>query len=157
MHAQNLSQIGNYLLGLLILVAIIIVPIIFFQGTLWASEHLLEPLINLGWIVFAINIIIFLPVSIVKKWRAFSGISIFISSYLFGAILYFSGFIISYSIWGVTALVIGLFLLGVGVVPIALLATLVHGLWIPFFIMVALCVLTYGSRMIGITLAASSE
>ena len=50
---------------------------------------------------------------------------------------------------GALAVYIGLFLFGVGVVPIAMLATLFKGMWSTLGELVFLTILTYGARLVG--------
>lgn len=57
------------------------------------------------------------------------------------------------ALWGVVAVVIGLILLGVGVVPIAMLATLLNGMWAELGMLAVAVVLTYGFRTLGAALA----
>jgi hypothetical protein len=79
--------------------------------------------------VFAIDLIIVLPISLLKKAKGISGTILFFSSYLFGMQLWLSGLMLSLQIWGIWAVIIGLLFFGVGVVPIAMIATLVTGKW----------------------------
>ena len=52
---------------------------------------------------------------------------------------------------------IGLFLAGVGVVPIAMLATLIKGMWGPLIELVLLTIMTFASRIGAMSLAESLE
>lgn len=60
-------------------------------------------------------------------------------------------------LWGGIAVFIGLFLLGVGVVPIAMLATLFNGMWSTLGELFLLLILTFGSRFLGIYLVEKYE
>jgi hypothetical protein len=57
----------------------------------------------------------------------------------------------------VGAVFIGLFLAGVGMVPIAMLATLIKGMWGPLIELVLLTIMTFGSRIGAMSLAESLE
>ena len=80
-----------------------------------------------------------------------------IASYVFGATLWMEGLLLTLAIWGVGAVVIGLFMAGVGVVPIAMLATLLKGMWAPLIELVVLTVMTFASRIGAVSLAGSLE
>jgi hypothetical protein len=67
------------------------------------------------------------------------------------------GLLLTLAIWGVGAVFIGLFLAGVGVVPIAMLATLLKGMWGPLIELVLLTIMTFGSRIGAMSLAESLE
>lgn len=60
--------------------------------------------------------------------------------------------LVALAIWGVPGVVIGLLLGGVGVVPVAMLATLTHGMWEPLAELAGLVVLTFGSGILGLWL-----
>ena len=66
-------------------------------------------------------------------------------------------FLYTLSIWGFVALFIGLFLLGVGVVPVAMLATLLNGMWMPLISLLLLTIMTIASRAGALSLAMSLE
>ena len=51
------------------------------------------------------------------------------------------------STWGTFAVILGLLVAGIGVVPIAMLAALTHGEWMILLELVILTVLTFGCRV----------
>ena len=65
--------------------------------------------------------------------------------------------LISYTIWGVTGIVIGLLLGGIGVVPIAILATLFNGMWSMVGQLLLVTAITFGTRFLGIWVIMKSE
>lgn len=154
---DKLKEMAGMAFGFFVFIAILSLPLVFIMGAAWASKNLLGPLIIVGWILLAINIVIFLPLSIFKRLRGFTGGSIFFSSFLFGLVAWLLGFILTYSIWGAWAVVIGILFLGGGVVPIALLATAINGYWDPFLTLLVVSVLTFGARIIGLLIAESGE
>lgn len=155
--AEKLKQMAGMAFGLLMLIAILSLPLVFFMGAAWASKNLLDPLIALGWILLAINIVVLLPLSIFKRLRGFAGTGIYFSSFVFGLVAWLLGFILTYSIWGTWAVVIGILFLGGGVVPIAMLATAINGYWDPFFTLLVVTILTFVARIIGMLVAESGE
>lgn len=154
---EKLKEMTGMIFGFLILIAFLSLPLVFFMGAAWASKNLLGPLIVIGWILLAVNIVILLPLSIFKWLRGFTGGGIFFSSFLFGLVAWLLGFILTYSIWGAWAVVIGILFLGGGVVPIALLATAINGYWDPFFTLLVVTALTFSARTIGMHIAESGE
>ncbi len=154
---EKAKALGGMLLGIAIFVCVLALPVVFIMGAVWASEHLLQPLIVIGWIALAVNILILLPLSIFRPLRGFTGSGMFLSSYIFGLVSWLLGFVLTYALWGLWAVVIGILFLGGGVVPIALLATLFKGLWEPFFTLIVLTVITFGSRVGGLLIASSSS
>ena len=154
---EKIKEMAGMAFGFLVFIAILSLPVVFFMGAAWASKNLLGPLIVIGWILLAINIVIFLPLSIFKRLRGFTGGGMFFSSFIFGIVAWLLGFILTYSIWGTWAVIIGVFFMGVGVVPIALLATAINGYWDPFLTLLVVSALTFGARIIGLLIAESGE
>ena len=65
--------------------------------------------------------------------------------------------IVTYALWGGFGLFIGLMLGGVGVVPLAMLATLFKGMWSVFGELILMIVVTVGTRMLGLFLATKAR
>jgi hypothetical protein len=153
----KIAEFSSMIFGIVIFLAILSIPILLILGSTWAAKNLLQPLIVLGWIVVAIDILILLPLSLFKGLRGFSGTAIFISSFLFGLVTWLLGFILTYAIWGLWAVIAGVLFFGGAVVPFALLATLFNGMWEPFFTVIILVALTFGARIIGILIAERGQ
>jgi hypothetical protein len=151
-----LKTLGSFALGACIIVAICAASFLFLRGAVWASEHLLEPLIRIGWWVLAADVLLALPLSIFRRTRVVAAVTLLYSSFVYGLIAWLTGFVITYNYWGVFGVVMGLFFGGVGVVPFGLLASAFHGRdgFVP---LLALIVLTFGSRIVAFLLAASAE
>ena len=143
-------------MGALLIVGITIAAVFIF-GAAWASAKLLPWFSILTWIAFGLVVFIILPLGIPRATRGFSSVALFIASYVFGATLWMEGLLLTLFIWGLGAVFIGLFLAGVGVVPIAMLATLLKGMWSPLIELVLLTIMTFGSRVGAMSLAESLE
>lgn len=154
---EKFKSLGSVLLGIGIFIGIILLAAFLIEGGVWLSEILYPWLTIISAIAFFVSILILSPLAFFKKSRGFSGLGFYIVSYIFGASLWVWAFLLTYALWGATALLIGLFLAGVGVVPIAMLATLFHGEWSIFGQLVLLLIFTIGSRMLGIYLADKAE
>lgn len=135
----------------------IVIVTAFILGGVWISKYLLPWLTIISIIVFAIVVFVLLPLAIPRSTRGFSSISIFIASYVFGTTLWMFALWLTYFTWGIFAVIIGLVFFGVGVVPIALLATLFNGMWEPFFTLVSLALATFCCRMGALSLAESLD
>lgn len=158
MSVKDLATgLGGLLLTLAIVAVGIVIVILFYYGAAWASAKLLPWFSLLTWVAFGIVVFILLPLAIPRATRRFSSVAMFIASYVFGATLWMTGLLLTLSIWGITAVIIGIILGGVGVVPIAMLATLVHGYWLPLVELVLLTVATFGCRAGALSLRLSLE
>ena len=127
-------------------------PFFIIKGGIWLSAILYPWLIRISGIAFLICLIILAPLALIRKTREFSGAGFYIASYIFSANLWVWAFLLTYEIWGVTGLIIGLMIAGVGVVPIAMLASLFNGEWSIFAQLILLLILTFGLRTLGLHL-----
>lgn len=150
-----LKRAGIGVLSIALVLALVALPVLFIKGGLWAADRFLPVLIDAGWIVLAIDLLA-VVVSIIPHVRPLTGSTLLLSSYLFGVILWLLGLVLTYYLWGLFAVIVGLFVMGIGVVPIAMLATIVKGMWEQFLTLAVLTVLTIGTRLIGIMLASKS-
>lgn len=130
--------------------------LVFAKGATWVATNMLSPLVRTGWIVLIVDVAVLLPLSAIRGLRSITGIGLMMSSYLFGLILWMTALLETYLIWGMAAVVVGLLLLGGGIVPIALAATIWNGLWDEFLPLLALIALTFGFRGAGYAIASSA-
>lgn len=115
-------------------------------------------LLPVSWIGVVIVVVILLPLAIFKATRGFAGIGILFSSYVFGITTWFLGTAVTFATWGWPAVIIGLLLGGVGVVPIGILAAFISlgqpPLGVSLIIMV---VIVFAARIAGMSLAEAAE
>lgn len=154
---DTLAGLGGLLIGGAFLVVAAAIAGVFIFGAAWASTKLLPWFSVLTWVAFGLVVFILLPLAIPKATRGFSSVALFVASYVFGATLWMEGLLFTLAIWGVGAVFIGLFLVGVGVVPIAMLATLLKGMWGPLVELVLLTIMTFGCRIGAVVLAESVD
>jgi len=152
-----LESIGGFIIGIAIFLGMFFLAMFFIKGGLWLSTKVLPWLSVVMWLVFALDILIILPLGIFKKTKGASAIGLIVSSYVYGLTLWFWAFLLTYIIWGAVAVFIGLFVAGVGVVPIAMLATAIKGEWAITGQIVLLLVLTFGSRILGLYFAQQAD
>ena len=154
---EVLIGLGGLLIwGAFAVIAVMVVTV-FYYGAAWAGVHLLPWLSILSWVTFGFVVFIVLPLAIPKVTRGFSSIALYIASYVFGVTLWMEGLLLTLGIWGFTAVIIGIVMGGVGVVPIAMLATLIERMWFPLVELVLLTILTFGGRAGALSLAYSLE
>ena len=146
---EKLKNVGWVVAGLGLLVAIALLVILFIHGGAWVAEKIYPWLVGIFSLALSIFTFVLLPLSIFRKTRAFAGNWMIIASWVFGVTLWVWGLILTYHLWGALAVYIGLFLFGVGIVPMAMLATMFKGMWSTFGELVFLIILTFGSRLAG--------
>lgn len=150
-----LKSISGILLVIAIFLGVIVATVLFF--TFGAKvAFTISPFVNwLAGILFVSNLVL-LVFALIPKARGAIGLIIYISSYLYGLSAWIYGLAVTLALWGWLAVIIGMILGGIGVVPIGLLATMFHGEWSIFWTLLFTAVLTYGSRIVGHTLVNSS-
>lgn len=144
--SNKLKDAGTWLLGIVALLAILAIPALFLAGAEWLSERLLPWFILASTLALVFVVFVALPLSVFRRCRGFTAIASLVASYVFGATLWMWALLLTLALWGTWAVVIGLFMMGVGVVPIAMLATLFKGMWSILGQLVVLIVLTFGCR-----------
>ena len=146
---EKLKNVGWGVAGLAFFVAIALLVALFIHGGAWLGERIYPWLVGISSIALTVLIFVLLPLSFFRTTRAFAGNWMIIASWVFGVTLWVWGLILTYHLWGALAVYIGLFLFGVGIVPMAMLATMFKGMWSTFGELVFLIILTFGSRLAG--------
>jgi hypothetical protein len=143
--------------GLIIFLGLMLLPLLVILGGVWLSGVLYPFLVSIFSITFIVSIFILLPLGIFKKTRLISSNGLLIASYVFGTTLWVWSFLLSYALWGFLGLLIGLFIAGIGVIPIAVLATLFSGEWAIFGQLILLVFVTFGSRIFASYIGEEEE
>lgn len=154
---DTLAGLGGFLIMGAFLVVGLAIAGVFIFGAAWASTELLPWFSVLTCIAFAVVVFTLLPLAIPRATRRFSSVALFIAFYVFGATLWMEGLLLTLGLWGLGAVFVGLFLAGVGVVPIAMLATPLKGMWGALVELVLLTIMTFGSRIGAMSLAESLD
>lgn len=148
--SKGLKSIGGFLIGIALLLLSIFTAMLLVKGSVWIGAKVLPWLFIIMWIVFVIDIFIILPLGLFRKTKRVSGAGFVLSSYVYGATLWFWALLIAYFTWGALAVLIGLVMAGIGVVPIAILASIIKSQWATLWQIILLIVLTFGSVALGL-------
>lgn len=152
-----LKGLSGALIALVAVAALIFLAALFIKGGAWVSAVVL-PFVNLlSWIAFFLTILVLLPLSFFKKTRPFAGFMLMTASYVFGLAAWLKGFLWAYNIWGVVGVLIGVFLFGVGVVPVGALALLLNGMWEPLFALLLTVGTMYACRTCSVYVLTKAE
>ena len=152
-----LKSIGGYAIGIGIFLGLMFLAMFLIEGGVWLGAKVLPWLSIIMWLVFALDILIILPLGIFEKTKGASAIGLVVSSFVYGLTLWFWTLLLTYLIWGTVAVFIGLFIMGIGVVPIAIIATAIKGQWAITGQIIMLLVLTFGSRALGFHFAQRAQ
>jgi hypothetical protein len=154
---EKIRNLGWGLLGIIIMIGLFLLALFFIKGGLWLSATIYPWLVSISGITFAISLFILLPLALFKKTRNVSAIGLLIASYIFGATAWSWSFLLAYVFWGFLGLFIGLFFGGVGVVPIAMIASMFKGEWGIFGQLVLVVIMTFGVRFLALYIAEKAE
>ena len=154
---ERLKGGGAILFGIASFIALLLVIALLINGGVYLGERIYPWLVKISGITLVVVLFLLLPLALFRRTRNFSGWGLSIASWVFGATLWVWGLLLTYQLWGWIALIIGLFLLGVGVVPIAMLATLFNGMWSTLGELVLLTAITFGIRLAGAFVLAKAE
>src|SRR5205807_38102 len=104
-------------------------------------------------VAFLFTALILLPLSFVLGTRKFASMGLLIASFIFGASTWLIGFTVTYDYWGILGVIIGIVMGIVGIVPLGMIASLLHSDWVSLAFLCGGLVLTYGARMSAFGLA----
>ena len=125
-------------------------------GAVWVGEKSFAWLLKIYELAMGVCLLI-LPLLFFRSARAFVGLTYVYASYVFGLTTWVWSLLLAYSYWGWIGLVIGLFLMGVGVFPVALLACIFHGNWSTTWQLLVAGILIYVARGLGVYFASLGE
>jgi hypothetical protein len=83
----------------------------------------------LAYAIFVIGGLLGLAIRPIRGW---CGLALYFASAAIGLDIWGWSIVTVHALWGTVAVIVGLLLLGVGVAPMALLATAFHGEWVTF-------------------------
>lgn len=153
-QAKNAASV---VLGFAILVGMSAIGIALLTGAAAFSVWVLKWTFPAFTITFLLSLILLAPLSLIPPTRGFSAIGFMVASFAFGAIPWIWGMAYTYSVWGLFAVIVGLVLLGVGVVPIAMFAALVHGDWSNLGLFLITAAIMIGCRVLANWLAQKAD
>ena len=126
---ERLKGGGAILFGIASFIALLLVIALLINVGVYLGERIYPWLVKISGITLVVVLFLLLPLALFRRTRNFSGWGLSIASWVFGTTLWVWGFLLTYQLWGGFALFIGLIFLGVGVVPLAMLAILFEGMW----------------------------
>jgi hypothetical protein len=137
-----------------VLAALVFITLLFLQGGVWLGEKVLPWLQRFSAATLIVVALVFLPLALFWRTRRFAARGMLSAASVFGMTLWLWGLVLTYNLWGGAAVLLGLFLLGVGVVPMAMIATLLAAMWPTLGKLLLLGLLTIATRRFGLQLLA---
>ncbi len=144
-----LKNLKNLFIGFIILIGMFLLCIMHLAVLIRFADFFLTWLGWFPWIVFVFNLLILLPLGFFEKTRNYAGIGMIISSVFFFLLISLEGICVTYAIWGALGVYIGLASLGIGIIPIAVLALLVNGAFCDLLALIIFLAFAYGTKLGG--------
>lgn len=154
---SKLKEIRDRSLGIVAILAIFAIPVLFLVGAEWLSARLLPWFTLASALALVFAVCVLLPLSFFRPWREFAAIGSLVVSFVFGTTLWMWTLLLTLELCGAWAIGVGLFMMGIGFVPIAMLATLFNGMWSTVAQLLVLVALTFGTRWYALWIAARAE
>jgi len=124
-----LKSVGGLLIMLAALVILGLLAALVIYGSAWLTIHVYPFMVRASGWVFMVDVLVLLPLAIFRATRPASATGFLISGWVYGLVNWMFGFLTTFRLWGTFGVFVGLFIAGVGVVPIGMLAALFHGEW----------------------------
>lgn len=125
---EHFKDLWSDFLVILVLIGIFTTILLCIAGSAWLSL-ILPWLIGLSIAVFVFTLIITLPLSAYKEARHFCFLCMVLASFIFILLIYLSGFLIVYYMLGIFGVIIGVFFVGIGIIPMAIIILIINGAW----------------------------
>lgn len=154
---DKLKSAGAIMGGIALLIGLLLLPVLIIYGSAVVGAKIYPWLTTVSSFALLVVLLVLLPLAFFRKTRLVSSSGMILASYVFGLTLWVYGLLLTLNLWGFLAVLIGLFMFGVGVVPIAMLATLFKGMWETFGELVLTTVLTFGTRFAGVWIASKAD
>ena len=153
---EKLKGLGWWVVGFSFLVLTFLVVAFFLDGISWLMENYYDliGIIN-GW-VFGL-IIVLIVLSIFPKIRTYTGSGITLATLIWGAIFWLFSLFITYQLWGLLGVIIGIMFFGLGVFATAFLALIFDGQTSVAFFMLLNLIIIYGIRMLGVWIISKQK
>src|SRR3989442_6467261 len=95
----TLASIGTGALGIAILLALALIPVLLLQGGVWLSALLFPWLAAINALTLLVTLFVLLPNAVFSSTPRFAGSGMMIVSYVFGATLWVSSLLLTYTLW----------------------------------------------------------
>ncbi len=143
-----IEKIKNASLAIFVFLFIPTIIIMFLRGGLWFFSKYAETLGAINLSLFSLSIVL-LICSLYPNFRNISGLGLIIASWFIGGTFWLFALYLTYSLLGVIWMIFGLFFAGMGVVPLAGFALLLHKEFLTFGLFALAGIFIFAFRFVG--------
>lgn len=147
---ETYTSILKNIQGLAIIYAVVIVILWFVKGGIWFKEVILPLHALIFFVLLALTFLVLIPMMVIKTTRPYSGLILFQLTYIFGGIAWFYSAHYCLYFLSVFWFIVGLFVAGVGVAPVAVIGSLIKGDWETFGLIGTQLFATFGCRALAL-------
>lgn len=153
---EKIKNVGWGIIGFSVLVLIFLVATFILDGV----SNVIE---NYNALISTVNnwvtgfVVILLILSVFPKLREYTGAGIVISTFIWGATLWFFSLFVTYQLWGILGVIVGIVFLGIGVFATAFLALIFDGQASGAFLILLSLVMIYAVRMLGVWITSKAR
>jgi len=145
---EKIKNIGWSGLGLLGIIAVGVVVGLFLRGGAWLFEHYSNLINSINGIVFGL-VLLLLIFSLIPKIRAITGSGVVFGTMVWGVLFWFFCLFITYQLWGLIGLLVGVMMFGLGIFATATLALAFAGEWSSVLMVLINLAFIFGVRALG--------
>lgn len=127
--SERTQDYGKILLGWLYVAGIILLVAALFKGLPRIAGFIYPLTVLVGSFCLFVVLPLSLILAVFRKTRGVAGIAILLSSEIWAFGLWVNALLIAYALAGVAWLVIGVVFVGLGVIPVAIIAAMIKGHW----------------------------
>ena len=153
----KVKDAGLVIVSWVVIVGLLAIPLGLLTGaaafSVWVSKWAAPAFV----MTFLLSIIMLAPLSLVPAMRRFTAVGFIIASMVFSAIVMIWGLSYTYLVWGIFPVIVGLLFFGVGIVPVAMFAALVHGDWSNLGMFALTAGVALGTQRLGSWLAVKAN
>ncbi len=130
---------------------------LFISGGAFVAGKISPKLVKLASIVAFIDVVFFLPLSFFSKTKLIAMRGFNSSAFIFGISVWVFAFVTTYNVLGVFGIFLGLIFVGVGIIPLGIIAALVSGLWQSLNTLIIGMLLVYITRLLAKRLEGNNK
>lgn len=150
-----LRNTGVFIVGAILFVATILLSSIFLIGITWLTTVLYPFILFIRQLTIQSCFFILLPLSFFKTTRTFAATGFAVSAMVMGITVWLFSVLTVYQLWGFIGLSAGIILGIVGIVPLALIAAGLNGMWVAVGSIALGTALYFGLYVFGIYLRST--
>ncbi len=144
---EKIKRMGSIVLVLGCCALLVLLIGLYIHGTVWLGAKSYSWLRDIS---IAISVLILLPLSFIRCTRIFAAHGLWLMYYVYFLLLWLLGLLLTYNSWGAWGVFFSLLLFGIGPIPVAMITTLINGMWLDFADLIIMLILAFSTQAYSI-------